>query len=144
MYTQLYEEKESISDEHNKCVFCGNSNPLSSALVFRKLYDGSVTAEFQGRSFMQGYHGVLHGGFVSALLEEAMAHVLFYKKIKGYPVNLDVGYFKTIPFNSNLTLRAKLVGEGPMIYKLSADLVFKNEIVANGRSDFANINLFNI
>ena len=144
MYTQLYDRKESIADVHNNCVFCGDRNPFSSALVFRKLYDGSVTAEFQGRSFMQGYSGILHGGFVSALLEEAMAHVLFYKKIQGYPINLDIAYFKTIPFNADLTLKAKLEGEGPITYKLSADLLFKNEIVANGKSDFANINLFNI
>jgi len=144
MYTQLYNRKESIAEVHNNCIFCGDRNPLSSALVFQTLNDDSVTAELQGRSFMQGYQGVLHGGFVSALLEEAMVHVLFQKKIKGYPINLNVAYFRTIPSNANLTLKAKLEGEGPMIYKLSAELFLNNKLVANGRSDFANIKLFEI
>jgi hypothetical protein len=59
MYTKFYTKSANTGNVHNNCVFCGDNNPLSSGLWFQPLYDGSVLAEFQGRSFMQGYNGII-------------------------------------------------------------------------------------
>ena len=61
--------------DHKVCFGCGSDNPHGLALEFTHDADG-VRAEFVTREEHQGFRGMLHGGIVTAALDEAMGHAV--------------------------------------------------------------------
>lgn len=61
--------------EANYCFACGPANPIGLHLQFTY---GEKTAEahFTPQRVHQGYEGLMHGGLVATLLDEAMAHAV--------------------------------------------------------------------
>lgn len=64
-----------LVDDHF-CFACGKNNPDGLKLQFEYPEPGRCRAEFTPTAKFQGWRGVLHGGIVSTLLDEAMAHAL--------------------------------------------------------------------
>jgi acyl-coenzyme A thioesterase PaaI-like protein len=58
------------------CFGCGRNNPVGLKLHFKK--DGDdVKAEFTPQKEFQGWPGLLHGGILACLLDEAMSHAAY-------------------------------------------------------------------
>ena len=55
------------------CFACGDNNPIGLHLKFT-YGEGTAEAHFTPERVFQGYPGIMHGGLVSTLLDEAMAH----------------------------------------------------------------------
>ena len=55
------------------CFACGNSNANGLKLQFRVDDDGSVIADWTPADIWEGYQGIIHGGIVSTVLDEAMS-----------------------------------------------------------------------
>ena len=62
-----------LIDDHF-CFACGKNNPDGLHLKFQYPRPGTCRAEFVPVQKYQGWHGILHGGIVSTLLDEALAH----------------------------------------------------------------------
>lgn len=57
--------------ERDLCLGCGKNNPLGLKLNFR--WDGQTArAEFTPHKYHQGWAGIVHGGILACLLDEAM------------------------------------------------------------------------
>ena len=69
-----YDEQQKT---HCNCIVCGAGNPISLGMKFEIKPNGSVGATFKGNSLFQGYRGIIHGGFISALLDATLTHCLF-------------------------------------------------------------------
>ena len=65
----------SLNDDHF-CFVCGRNNPDGLQLTFEYPGPGRCRAEFVPLRKFQGWQGILHGGIISTLLDEAMAHAL--------------------------------------------------------------------
>ncbi len=59
--------------EDNYCFACGPANPIGLHLRFSYGED-SAEAHFTPNQEHEGYPGLMHGGLVATLLDEAMAH----------------------------------------------------------------------
>ncbi len=64
-----------LVDDHF-CFACGKNNPDGLGLKFEYPEPGRCRAEFVPAEKFQGWKGVLHGGIISTLLDEALAHAL--------------------------------------------------------------------
>ena len=64
-----------LVDDHF-CFACGRNNPDGLGLKFEYPGPGRCRAEFVPSAKFQGWQGVLHGGIVATLLDEALAHAL--------------------------------------------------------------------
>lgn len=60
------------------CFACGPDNPIGLHLAF-KITSDNIYAEFVPERIHQGYDGVVHGGIIATLLDEAMANLLYLK-----------------------------------------------------------------
>jgi acyl-coenzyme A thioesterase PaaI-like protein len=58
------------------CFACGQDNPRGLRLAFQTNESGEMTAEWIPETEMEGYQGIVHGGIVSTVLDEAMAKVV--------------------------------------------------------------------
>jgi acyl-coenzyme A thioesterase PaaI-like protein len=57
------------------CFACGANNPIGLHLKFT-YGESTAEAQFTAERVYQGYPGIMHGGLVSTLLDEAMAHAV--------------------------------------------------------------------
>jgi len=62
-----------LKDDHY-CFACGERNPDGLGLRFQYPEAGRSRAEFTPERKYQGWSGILHGGIIATLLDEAMAH----------------------------------------------------------------------
>ncbi len=58
------------------CVVCGSENPVGMHLRFR-VSDGTAETAWIPAPHFQGFEGVLHGGAVLALCDDAMWYAVF-------------------------------------------------------------------
>lgn len=121
---------------HQQCLLCGENNPHSLGLTFQCLEDGRVTARFKGRPNLQGYNGILHGGVTSALLDAAMTHCLFHRKVTAVTAELNVRYLHEIPYSSELELSAWLEKEKRGLYMLQGEIRIAEQVVAKSWGKF--------
>jgi acyl-coenzyme A thioesterase PaaI-like protein len=63
------------NEPDNFCFACGANNPIGLHLQFT-YGEGTAEARFTPERVYQGYPGLLHGGLVCTLLDEAMAHAV--------------------------------------------------------------------
>src|SRR5712691_4628140 len=59
------------TSSYQRCFVCGHRNPYGLHLFFR-LDQNTIVADFQPREEHQGFPGVIHGGIVAAVLDEAL------------------------------------------------------------------------
>jgi uncharacterized protein (TIGR00369 family) len=58
----------------NRCFVCGPDNPIGLKLKFARLGEG-VRAEFTPSELHAGYEGLVHGGILAALVDDAIANI---------------------------------------------------------------------
>jgi len=115
---------------------CGEKNLLSLRLKFEEESSGAVSAMFQGNSRLQGYDGIMHGGVISALLDSAMTNCLLRRNIEAVTAELRVRFLLPVPYNSCLKLRAWIVEETRVLYKLKSELTMADTVMARAEALF--------
>ena len=91
------------------CFVCGLENPFGLQLRFFTSAPGEVTVDYTVPEHYQGYPGVVHGGIVAAMLDEATGRVFMGDPANPrflYTARLDIRYRKNVPVGQPL----KLVG----------------------------------
>lgn len=89
------------------CFVCGITNPIGLHLIFYSTAPGEVTAECSLPAQYQGYPGIVHGGVVAAMLDEAAARS-FMGEVDNprftYTARLEIRYRKNVPIDQPLRL----------------------------------------
>lgn len=92
------------------CFACGEDNPIGLKLNFVQVLD-HVEADFIPADVHQGYTGMMHGGLVTTLLDEAMAKVLNLRGLKAVTATLEVKFRNPVPIGAHLKIVGELVEE---------------------------------
>ncbi len=103
--------KYQVIKKHNNsdmCVVCGYKNPFSLNTQFYEVQGEYIVGLTQGKEEHQSYPNRMHGGLISALLDEAIGRAIQIKDpdMWGVTGDLNVKFRKPVPFNSPL----KVVG----------------------------------
>jgi uncharacterized protein (TIGR00369 family) len=69
---------ERASDEYRGCYVCGVENDAGLRLPFRKDEGGGSRADYVARPEHAGWPGVIHGGLLFTLMDEAVAWACTY------------------------------------------------------------------
>ncbi|MGM0410938.1 MAG: PaaI family thioesterase [Bacillota bacterium] len=94
--------------DDNMCFACGKDNEISLKLEFELIEDNIAEAYFKPKKVHQGYGGIMHGGLVTTLLDEAMAKVLQLNKIAAVTGEINVRFKKAVSIDQNLRIRGLL------------------------------------
>ena len=63
---------------YSMCFGCGKDNPIGLKLNFK--WDGKTArAEFTPTKFHQGWAGIVHGGIITCILDEAMTYAPYFE-----------------------------------------------------------------
>jgi acyl-coenzyme A thioesterase PaaI-like protein len=96
----------SLQPNSKHCFVCGLANPFGLHLRFYDTGPGEVTAEITIPNHYQGYPGVVHGGIVAAMLDEAAgrAHMGGDPPRFMFTARLEIQYRKNVPIGQPLRL----------------------------------------
>ncbi len=95
-------------ESDGKCFVCGKENPGGLRLLFEIDKEKKVlrTTFLPGPVF-QGYDGVVHGGIISTLLDEAMAKLAYELGYNAVTASLEIRFRKP----ASILKRLKIYGE---------------------------------
>ncbi len=91
------------------CFVCGLENPIGLKVFFYDDDDGRVIVKFTPRQEHQGYPGVVHGGIISALLDEVIGRVVTSLDIWAVTAKLELKFRKPVPLGEELTIIGEMI-----------------------------------
>jgi len=100
--------KMQLSEGYAMCFGCGQDNPAGLHLRFHQ--EGQVAAaEFIPDERHQGWEGIMHGGVVSALLDEAIGYAAYYQELRVVTARMEVRFRRPIPIGRRLLVRGEII-----------------------------------
>ncbi len=125
--------KNNLEDDHY-CFVCGEKNPYGLHLHF-SLHDGKVMTEFIPQKIHQGYKDIIHGGIISALLDEAMVKTALLQGMPAVTAEITVRFRNPLMAGERVSVEASILNMNKKIIETSS--VIKrgdNTVIAEGRA----------
>lgn len=93
------------------CIICGMDNPASVKAMFYEMENGELRGLFTFRNEHQSYPGRVHGGMITAMLDELIGRALWIKEPESLAVTttITVKYRRPMPIGVQLRGVARLV-----------------------------------
>jgi acyl-coenzyme A thioesterase PaaI-like protein len=95
-------------DADSMCYACGPANAAGLHLRFAPQADGSVSTTFTPAAEHQGYRGIVHGGFIALVLDEAMVACVHHAGVHAVSSELTVRLLKPIAPGETLDVVATM------------------------------------
>lgn len=96
--------------EEHRCFVCGRNNRIGLHLTFRLEAD-ATHAEFLPQPDHQGYDGVVHGGILAAVLDDAMANCLWLRGVAAVTAKMELRYREPVSVGTRLLIYGRLLDE---------------------------------
>jgi len=121
-------EKQKVTAKQNNsrsCVVCGLENGFSLFTRFYEIEGKELVALAKGRDEHQGYPGRMHGGLISALLDETIGRAIMIEDPNawGVTVELNVRFRQPVPLDEDLRVVGRIDKLGSKIFAGSAELL---------------------
>ena len=129
-----------VSKQRNSkmCAICGMDNKYGLHAQFYNMEDGSVMTKFKYREEHQSYPGRVHGGLITAMLDEMGLRALWaYKEGNeeefGVTMSLDTKYRKPVPYNTELIGKGMIIKENSKFFIVDSKILdLEGNVLANG------------
>ena len=93
------------------CFACGRANPQGLHLDFDVARDRATTTFIPTREHT-GYDGFVHGGIVTALLDETMGWAIFHQGVWGVTGRINVTFRKPFAVGQQVTVIGEVASRG--------------------------------
>lgn len=114
--------------DNERCYVCGKKNPAGLAVDFEiDREKKSISARFIPADAHQGYEGIVHGGILSALLDEAMAKLAFSLGIPAVTAEMTVKFKSPAAPGEELSVTGSLTHETHRL--IEAEAVIKKGLI---------------
>jgi uncharacterized protein (TIGR00369 family) len=115
------------------CLVCGLKNPFGLHTAFYELDNREILAVFKPREEHQSYPGRLHGGIVSAILDEAIGRAIMIHsdgEVWGVTVDLQVRFKKPVPLGEELRIIGRIEKDSNRFFEGTGKLILPDSAVA--------------
>jgi acyl-coenzyme A thioesterase PaaI-like protein len=106
----------------NGCVVCGQENPYGLRIQYVRERDGAVSAEWQPTVNWQGFEGIVHGGIISTVLDEAMSKAVAQMNYEALTGELRVRFRRPVEVGESLRIRGWVVEKVKRLVRTEATL----------------------
>ncbi len=134
--------KKQANSRH--CFVCGVENKFGLHLTFYQHENGAVVVETIVPEHFQGYPGVVHGGIVASLVDEAlgrvhMGHDPDHPRFM-YTAKLTVNYRRPVPTNRPIKILAQAVKSKRRLATSNAQIIGPDdELLADAEAVLVNV-----
>jgi acyl-coenzyme A thioesterase PaaI-like protein len=104
------------------CFVCGQDNPQGLRIRYRRQDNGEVTAMWTPSAALEGFRGVVHGGIVSTVLDEAMSKAVAAGGCEALTAELRVRFRRRVASGGVYLIRGWIVDRGKRLIKTEAVL----------------------
>ena len=92
----------------NHCFGCGEHNPIGLKLKFKKQDGDIVKAECSIPHDFQGWPGLVHGGILSLLLDEAMNNAAYHHGVVCITASMEIRLRAPVKVETPLTVTGQI------------------------------------
>jgi acyl-coenzyme A thioesterase PaaI-like protein len=125
------------------CLVCGLKNDLGLKAHFYELENKELIGVFRPIEEHQGYPGRLHGGIISAVLDETIGRAIminYEEDVWFVTVEFSVRFKKPVPLDEEIKIKARVTNERNRFYEGSGEILLKNgEIAAEGYGKYMKL-----
>jgi uncharacterized protein (TIGR00369 family) len=125
----------------NICFGCGGANPRGMRLTFEQ-DDGArrIRGKFRIAEQYAGGPGMVHGGIIATLLDEAMGKVNRFRGVRAVTAELKIDYVQPVPIDQEIVVEAREVEvKGRNLYHEGEIRNEQGDLLARGRARFVKI-----
>lgn len=126
------------------CIVCGYRNPLSLKSRFYELEGDILAGICTGVNEHQSYPGRMHGGMITALLDEAIGRAVQIKDPNMWAVTgeLTIKYRKPVPLDEEIKTFCKVIKDTSRIFVGKGFIESKNgELLAEAVATYVKLPL---
>jgi uncharacterized protein (TIGR00369 family) len=121
MFESMSGSKGMTLESDGKCFVCGKKNPKGLRLDFTLDREKqTLETTFHADPAYQGYDGIVHGGIISTLLDEAMAKLCYDLGYSAVTAALEIRFKKPAPTGESLLVHGEIVEAGPKLIRAKA------------------------
>jgi uncharacterized protein (TIGR00369 family) len=102
---------------YSQCFVCGLDNPAGLRVRFFRAGEDEAVATCEPDRVFAGYHGLLHGGVASSLLDEIMIKAVLARSKLAVTARMTVNYHRPVPLGTRLTLRGRIRNQRGRIFE---------------------------
>ena len=125
---------ENVNKQPNSdmCFVCGRNNPVGLYLHFYDNGQDEVSCEYTVSERYQSYPGIVHGGILASMLDEAVGRVALIGDHHHFmvAVKLQVLYRHPVPVDTPLKIQGKIVRMSGRLGKAKGEIILPDGTVA--------------
>ena len=123
-----------VRRDYRQCFGCGQDNPIGLKLSFQ--WDGKTArAEFTPTEPYQGWPGLVHGGIITCLLDEAMGWAVLFEGMNCVTAEIEVKLRRPAAIDQPLVITAHLTRKTRKLVETRAAVALKDgTLVAEGKA----------
>jgi uncharacterized protein (TIGR00369 family) len=125
-------------ETYGNCFVCGENNPNGLRLKFDiDKETQTLKAIFTPSPTFQGWDGIVHGGIISTLLDEAMAKLVYELGFQAVTGSLEIKFKKPALILEPLSVHGEITEVNKRLIRAKAHVAREDgTILATGRSTF--------
>jgi uncharacterized protein (TIGR00369 family) len=114
-----------MEKEFDMCFACGQKNPIG--LKLNVVPDGKgVKAEFTPTKLHQGWSGVVHGGIISCLLDEATSYAALFSGVNPITAKMQARFKRPAQIGEPLTVTARVTKKTRKLVEAKGEVRLKD------------------
>jgi uncharacterized protein (TIGR00369 family) len=114
-----------MEKEFGMCFACGQKNPIGLKLHFS--WDGKeARAEFTPNAFHQGWAGVVHGGIIACILDEAMSYAALFNGVNSLTAKMETRFRRPLEIDKPLIITASVTRKTRKLVETKAEMLLKD------------------
>jgi uncharacterized protein (TIGR00369 family) len=124
------------------CMVCGVENPAGLQGRFFAVDGGELIGVFRPRREHQGYPGRMHGGIVSAILDETIGRAVSVAEAQtwGVTVEFTVRFRKPVPLDQEVKAIGRITRNSSRIFEGTGEIVLEDgSIAAEARGKYVKM-----
>ena len=143
------DKRKIIRKQNNsaRCLICGLENDFGLFTRFYETEEGEVVALATGRDEHQGYPGRMHGGIITALLDETIGRSIMLSDPNAWGVTADINvrFKKPVPLEEEIKIIGRIDKEGRRVFEGSGEIVLRDgTVAATARGKFVRMHIDSI
>jgi uncharacterized protein (TIGR00369 family) len=124
--------------DDGRCIGCGPQAANGLHMKFTTRPDGSVESLLDVPAAFQGWRGVVHGGIVALLLDEAMAYAAGSRGVLGVTAELKLRFRKPVPTDRPLVVRGTVTWQRRTVLGVTASVSDDAALLASAEGRFVS------
>jgi uncharacterized protein (TIGR00369 family) len=114
------------------CLVCGIENTAGLKGRFFAVDDGELVGVFRPLAEHQGYPGRMHGGLVSAILDETIGRAISISEEQTWGVTIEftIKFRKPVPLDSEVKAIGRITRDSRRIFEGTGEIVLEDGTVA--------------